>query len=138
MPTLPWTVAGPAEAGSEALVMGSTLVLRSYATVPSFLTAAMKLRKAVQRAPGAYGVSLIAQPILKTFWTLSAWSGQGALDAFVKSPEHAAVMRRFHERMLDSDFRFWTLPVESLPEARNNAPGLWAEARARLATAEPP
>jgi hypothetical protein len=137
MPTLPWTAAGTAEVGSEALVMGSTLVLRSYATVPSFLTAAMKLRKAVQRAPGAYGVSLIAQPTHKTFWTLSAWSGQDSLDAFVTSPEHAAVVHRFHERMLDSGFRFWTVPVESLPGARSNAAGLWAEARARLAVAEP-
>jgi heme-degrading monooxygenase HmoA len=136
MPTLPWTVARPAEPGSEALVMGSTLELRSYTTIPSFMAAATKLRTAVRRAPGAYGVSLIAQPKHKKFWTLSAWVDQHALDAFVRSPEHADVMRRFHDRMSASSFRFWTVPVESLPEG-GNAAGLWAEARARLAVAEP-
>ena len=114
--------------------MGSTLVLRSYRSVPSFLRAAMQLRRVVQRSPGASGVSLVAQPTRKTFWTLSAWEGQDALDSFVRSREHAAVTQKFHDRMHHSDFRFWTLPRASLPEARGNAAGLWAEARARLGT----
>ena len=81
------------------MVLGSRLELRSLRHVPGFLGAAMKLRKQVRAMPGALGVSLIAQPAHKTFWTLSAWVDQASLDAFVATPAHVAVMQRYHERM---------------------------------------
>ena len=87
MATLPWTTTEVApDPGTEAVVLGSRLELRSLRDVPVFLGAALKLRKLVREMPGALGVSLIAQPSRKTFWTLSAWGGEA--DARRASSAH--------------------------------------------------
>jgi hypothetical protein len=134
MATLPWTTTETtAEAEHDAVVLGSRLELRSLRHVPGFLGAAMKLRKQVLAMPGALGVSLIAQPAHKTFWTLSAWVDQASLDAFVATPAHVAVMRRYHERMNGSAFTTFPVGVGELPEPRSNAKQLWTDAKQRLA-----
>jgi hypothetical protein len=134
MATLPWTrtVVAP-DPGIDAVVLGSRLELRKLRDVPAFLGAAMKLRKVVQAMPGALGVSLIAQPSRKTFWTLSAWADQTDIDAFVGTPSHVAVMQRFHDRLEGSSFTTWKVNVAQLPEPRSNAKQLWSEAKQRLA-----
>jgi quinol monooxygenase YgiN len=139
MPTLPWTEAAGAEDGNrtgEALVLGSSLALGSYRDIPSFLRAALRIRKQVQASRGGLGVSLIAQPAKKTFWTLSAWTDQESLDAFVRTAPHIDVMRAFHGRMHGSRFTTWTVPRADLPAARSNAKSLWRAAKERLATAK--
>ena len=134
MATLPWTTTEVApDPGTQAVVLGSRLELRSLRDVPVFLGAALKLRKLVREMPGALGVSLIAQPSRKTFWTLSAWGGEADLDAFVGTPSHVAVMQRFHDRLEGSSFTSWKVNVAQLPEPRSNAKQLWSEAKQRLA-----
>ena len=136
MATLPWTsTAVTPDPDTDVVVLGSRLELRSRRDVPGFLGAALKLRRQVRAMPGAVGVSLIAQPTRKTFWTLSAWVDQPSLDAFVATPPHVAVMQRYHERMVDSAFTMWTVKTRDLPERRSNAKELWTEAKRRLASA---
>ena len=139
MATLPWTTTESTadtarDAASDAVVLGSRLELRSLRHVPGFLGAAMKLRRQVLAMPGALGVSLIAQPAHKTFWTLSAWVDQASLDAFVATPAHVAVMRRYHERMNGSAFTTFPVKIGDLPEPRSNAKQLWSDAKQRLAS----
>jgi hypothetical protein len=133
MPTLPWTAAGPAEAGRDVVVLASRLRLRRYRDIPGFLRAATRIRTQVHGSPGAHGVSLIAQPLGKTFWTLSAWSDQPALDAFVRTAPHLDVMTKYRGRLVDPLFTTWTVPASSLPAARSNAAELWAAGKERLA-----
>jgi hypothetical protein len=135
MPTLPWTPAEQPQPGGEAIVLGSQLRLRSYRHIVGFLRAAMQIRKQVHDSPGAYGVSLIAQPMRKTFWTLSAWSDEDALNAFVRTSPHTEVMQRFHDRLTDASFTTWRRPVSELPEPNSSAKELWHEAKERLAAA---
>jgi heme-degrading monooxygenase HmoA len=134
MPTLPWT---PSEAHpelpEEVLVFGSRLELKSYLAVPGFLSAAMKVRKQVLSSAGAVGVSLIAQPTRKTFWTLSAWVDQVALDAFVSASPHREVMAKYGPQLSNPVFRSFEVRPPSIPEAKSKAEALWAEARARIA-----
>jgi Domain of unknown function (DUF3291) len=132
MPTLPWTVAAPADPAAEAVVLGSRLELKAYRDIPAFFRAAMQIRKQVHDSSGAFGVSLIAQPLRKTFWTLSAWSDQEALDTFVRTAPHVHVMRRFHEKLTNPRFTTWTVPAAGLPAPRSNAETLWTAARQRL------
>ena len=66
MPVLPWTINGSTTAGSEVVVLASSLRLRSVRHVPGFLRHALRIRRQVLRSPGAIGVSLIAQPSRKT------------------------------------------------------------------------
>jgi heme-degrading monooxygenase HmoA len=129
----PWTPADDAVTAGPVLVMGSRLELRSFRDVAGFLRAALAIRKQVRKSPGAIGVSLVAQPTRKTFWTLSAWRDRAALDAFVRARPHVDVMARYRPRMAGSGFEFWDVEAAELPRARSNAAALWAEARARLA-----
>jgi heme-degrading monooxygenase HmoA len=133
MPTLPWTPAEQPEPGAEAVVLGSQLQLRSYRHIVGFMRAAMQVRKQVHGSPGAYGVSLIAQPMRKTFWTLSAWSDQDALDEFVRTSPHTEVMAKFHDRLTDASFTTWKRDASELPKANSTAMELWQEAKDRLA-----
>jgi hypothetical protein len=134
MATLPWASA-PAAAGSgEVTVLGSRLLLRRARDVPGFLRAAMQVRAQVRRSPGALGVSLVARPLRREFWTLSAWTGEDAIGAFVRTEPHAGVMRRYHDKLATAAFATFTQPASAVPKANSNAKDLWRQARERLAT----
>ena len=99
------------------------------ATPCVLLTTALQVRKQVLASHGAIGVSLIAQPAHKTYWTLSAWTDQDALDSFVRTMPHLDVMRRFHDRLEHTTFTTWSVPADDLPKARSHAKELWRSAR---------
>ena len=128
MPTLPWTKVQDPPPDRDVVVLASRLELRSLRTVPGFLRAAMAVRRQVRRTEGALGVSLIAQPTRKTFFTLSAWADQAALDEFVRTRPHRDVMARFPPKMRGSTFVTWTMPGDELPVD-------WRVAKERIAGA---
>ena len=134
MATLPWTTTATMP-DADVLVLGSRLELRRARDIPGFLRAAMRIRTQVLASDGAYGVSLIAQPLRRTFWTLSAWRDDAALHGFVRTAPHVDVMRKYHDRMKDAAFTTWTEPASDLPHARSNSRNLWQRARGRLAAA---
>jgi hypothetical protein len=126
MPTLPWTAPKPPpSAEGSVTVMASRLELRRIGDVPSFLAAALRIRRQMLGSAGALGVSLIARPLHRTFWTLSAWQDQAALRAATGGQPHVQLMRRFRPRMAGSSFVTWTAPATDLPIA-------WDEAMRRL------
>ncbi len=86
----------------------------------------------LERTDGLVGYSLRAQPLAKTFWTLSAWSDEQSLAAFVREMPHRAVMAKLRPHMGATLFTTWTAPGASFPVS-------WADATARLLdTAVPP
>lgn len=103
--------------------MASRLGLRRLSDVPSFLVSALRIRRQMLTSPGALGVSLVARPLQRTFWTLSAWQDQAALSATVGRQPHREIMTRFRPRMAGSSFVTWTAPV---------LPISWDEALRRL------
>lgn len=127
MPTLPWTQPTP-DVPATALVMASRFTLNSYRDVPGFLLAALRIHRQMLRAPGVVGVSLIARPTAKTFYTLSAWRDRAALDAAVREQPHAATMARYRTSMSDAVFTFW--------EHDTTTPPGWPEAHRRLEEAK--
>jgi hypothetical protein len=126
MPTLPWTTPNPARPDTSALVMASRLEVRSLADVPRFFLKSLAAWKQVRTAPGALGASLIAQPLKRTFWTLSAWESREALYQYASAEPHKTVMTSLRPTMKGSTFTFWDVPVEQLPIT-------WPDARRRLA-----
>lgn len=125
MPTLPWTAPKPLPRSldSPATVMASRLELRRLRDVPSFLAAALRIRRQMLASPGVLGVSLIARPLRRTFWTLSAWQDQAFLRAATSRQPHVEIMTHFRPLMAASSFVTWT--AADLPIA-------WEEARRRL------
>jgi quinol monooxygenase YgiN len=130
MATLSWTTptAGDAPENREAVVMASRFDLLTLGQVPRFLLAALRVRRQMLASPGVLGVSLVANPMHKTFYTLSAWQNRDVLDAAVSQQPHAAVMAHFRPRMAASQFVFWTAPASELPPT-------WPDAMRRLAAA---
>jgi hypothetical protein len=106
-------------------VMASRFKLREWRDVPPFFLAALKIRQQMLRSPGIIGVSLIAKPIAKTFYTLSAWEDRDSLNAAVIQQPHLTTMERFRSRTEGSLFAFWS----AAPHDRR--PG-WDEAHRRL------
>ncbi len=114
---------GPAHGvdGVHAVVMASRLELRRYRQVPGFLVAALRLRRLFGRSDGAIRLTLAAAPLRRTFFTLSVWSDQALLDRYVRSDEHARVMKRYGRHLVGSTFESWSLgpdaPHPTLAEA---------------------
>jgi quinol monooxygenase YgiN len=128
MPTLPWISVRPADA--PAVVMASRFELRRLRDVPRFFLDAMRIHRQVRAADGVLGVSLVAHPLRREFYTLSAWRDRAAVDALVRAEPHRSTMGRYHAVMADAAFRFWEVPPEELPPS-------WDDAQRRLAPSPP-
>ncbi|MER6913568.1 DUF3291 domain-containing protein [Streptomyces sp. NPDC000594] len=127
MPTLPWTTPNPAPSHTPAYVMASRFVLRSRKDVPRFFLNSLKAWRQVRSAPGAFGASLVAQPLSGTFLTLSAWESRDALYVFAGTEPHRHIMETMRPTMRTATFTFWEVSTDDLPLT-------WDDARRRLDT----
>ncbi len=103
MPTLPWTT-GTETITGEVVVMASRFRLRDLRHVLPFFVDAMRVHRQVRAADGVAGVSLVAHPLRKEFFTLSAWRDRDAITALVRAEPHRSVMRRHRAAMAESAF----------------------------------
>lgn len=129
MPTLPWTVPNPATPDSQAVIMASRFEVRSALAVPRFFVKSLAAWRQVRSAPGALGASLIAQPLKRTFFTLSAWEDEAALYTYAATEPHRGIMNGLRPTMRTSTFTFWQVSAAELPIS-------WSEAKRRLAEQE--
>ncbi|MEU0334138.1 DUF3291 domain-containing protein [Streptomyces sp. NPDC006193] len=126
MPTLPWTVPNIPPQGADVHVFASRFRTRTLWGALRFLLRTPAVWRQVGRAPGAYGATLRAQPLRRTFWTLSAWESADALKAFAGSGAHRPTSRGLAGEMLDVAFATWRASADQLPVS-------WEEAVRRLA-----
>ncbi len=125
MPAMPWT-SGPYHEDRPLHVLTSSLPLNHYRDVPRFLRWALKIRTQLRADPGCAGFTLDAHLLSKTFWTLSAWQDRGAMERFVHTGAHAAMLADMAGRVGPSRF------VDSTA-ARSDLPLDWDAARERIA-----
>ena len=121
MPTIPWRKVLIPAPDAEYLEMASRLPLRSMSRVPWFMGLTVSVVRQLERTDGLVGYSLRAQPLARTFWTLSAWSDDDALAAFVREMPHVAVMAKLRPHMRRTRFITWTAPGTELPISRDDA-----------------
>lgn len=126
MPAKPWesSVAPSPERGYVALL--SYLPLKSYSRLLPFFVYTFQIAKQLASAQGLVGYSLLARPLSKRFWTLSAWENDAALQAFVQHPPHVRIMTALAPHMEKTEFVRW--PVKGFQLPLN-----WQDALARLA-----
>lgn len=134
---IPWTQIHRPDAGPAAVVMASRFELTTAVRSPLFLAHSLRLWRQARQSAGILGVSLRAQPLKGTFWTLSAWTGQQALAAFAGTDPHASSMRRIRPWMKNATFRFWSVPASEIASETFTPAGLWADAVTRIAADEP-
>ncbi|MFG2882209.1 DUF3291 domain-containing protein [Streptomyces sp. NPDC048297] len=125
MPTLPWSAPATPPAGAEVHVFASRFETRTLAGAFRFFLRTPAVWRQVGRAPGAYGATLKAQPLRRTFWTLSAWESPDALRAFARSGAHRPGARGLAPEMRDAKFVSWQVSGDDLPVS-------WPEAFRRL------
>lgn len=126
IPALPWIVPNTPPQDTEVHVFASRFETRTLWGALRFLVRTPAVWRQVGRAPGAYGASLKAQPLRKTFWTLTAWESADALKAFARSGAHRPTSRALAGRMRDAAFATWQTSSDQLPVS-------WEEAERRLA-----
>jgi heme-degrading monooxygenase HmoA len=129
MPALPWTTFSPPDPGREYRAMASRLPLARYLDMLAFMRATTAIRGQLAHADGLIGYALDAHLARKTFFTVSAWESQDALEAFSRADPHHARVEGIRGRMRPTTFTFWTVPGTDLPIG-------WAEVRRRIAEAE--
>ena len=138
MPTAPWRNTATVDPDAEYLLLASCLPLRSIATVPWFLRLTTSVIWQLEHTDGLVGYSLRAQPLARTFWTLSAWTDAQALTAFVRETPHQGVMTRLRPHMGPTRFTTWTAPGSALPMPWNVAIGHLNSPSARDRATAPP
>jgi hypothetical protein len=121
MPALPWIRVGEPGADATYVVMASRLPLRSYKRIPSFIRATMRIRRQLAAAEGLVGYSLDAHVLSKTFWTLSAWRDQQALDGFARGEPHRSLVSAIRPHMNPTTFVTWTTKGSELPVSWESA-----------------
>ncbi len=125
MATIPWV--GPTSVSAPTvLVMVSRFRLARWRDVVPFLVDALRVRAQMRRADGMFGISLVARPARREFWTLSAWRDEESLMAAVKAEPHLGIMKRYRSRS-DSAFESFAVPSSELPLS-------WPAAMARIPT----
>jgi hypothetical protein len=130
---IPWTApAAPGvPAGQDIVILGSRFELTSAWRSPAFLGHAMRIWLQARRSPGIIGVSLRAQPLRATFWTLSAWSSQAALRDFARADPHRSIVARVRPWAKTAVLRTWTVPGGEAAAALDPAT-LWKQAEAAI------
>ena len=115
MPASPWRTVGYPEPNGDVVALLSYLPLKSYWRVlPFFLYTAQVMRQ-LASAQGLLGYSLLARPLSKRFWTLSAWENAQALQTFVYHLPHVRIMAELTPHMDKTRFVRWTVKGSQLP-----------------------
>lgn len=125
MPALPWIQVSEPESDVTYVVLASGLPLRSYADIPSFLRATLRIRRQLVTADGLIGYSLDAKRLAKTFWTLSCWRDQEALDGFALAEPHRGLIAAIRPRTKPTTFVTW-------PSTGSQMPVKWEIARQHI------
>jgi hypothetical protein len=74
------------------LVSVTRLRVRAWRFLPAFSVLAMRSARQARRADGNVGTSLLAEAH-RTFWTLTAWTDESAMRAFMVDGAHGRGMR---------------------------------------------
>lgn len=115
MPVSPWRTVGTPDPNSDVVALLSYLPLKSYWRVLPFFFYTAQVMKQLASAQGLLGYSLLARPLLKRFWTLSAWEDADTLRAFVQHPPHVRIMGALTPHMEKTKFVRWTVKGSQLP-----------------------
>jgi quinol monooxygenase YgiN len=121
MPASPWRTLGATDPNGEYVALLSYLPLKSYWRIPRFFFYTVQVVKQLASAEGVLGYSVLARPLSRRFWTLSAWKDEAALRAFVQHPPHVRLMIALAPHMDETKFVRWTVKGSELPLRWDNA-----------------
>lgn len=116
---------GTLDADREYLVLASSIPTKQISSTWSMFRGASQVRNQLAHTDGVIGFSLLARPFRNQYATLSVWTDDDALAAFVRQHPHAEIMSSLSEQMGPTRFERWTISgSDGLPS--------WDEALRRL------
>jgi quinol monooxygenase YgiN len=131
MPPVPWRTLASPDPNREFLALLSYLPLESHWRILPFLIYTAQITRQLAATKGVLGYSLLARPLSKRFWTLSAWESEDALQTFVHQSPHGRVMNALAPHMQQTQFLRWSVKGAQLPLS-------WDDALRRFAEHRPP
>jgi quinol monooxygenase YgiN len=129
MPASPCRTFGPPDPDSDFVALLSYLPLKSYWRVPPFVFYTAQVMRQLASARGLLGYSLLARPLSKRFWTLSAWKDEAALSAFVQHEPRLRLMAALAPYMDKTKFVRWMVKGSQLPLRWDDALGRFSASR---------
>ena len=115
MPAKPWQQIAEPAADREYVALLSYLPLKSYWRLPAFTAYTIRVIGQLASAKGLIGYTLLARPLSKKAWTLSAWEDNDALENFVEDPPHVRIMTALAPHLAKTAFMRWTVKGSALP-----------------------
>jgi hypothetical protein len=115
MPAMPWRQFGPPDPNGDYVALVSFLPLKSFSRLFPFVAYTVQVIQQLAKADGVAGYSLLARPLSKRFWTLSAWKSEEALRAFVVRAPHVRIMTSLRPHMAATKFVRWQVKGSQLP-----------------------
>ena len=111
------------------LVSATRFTFRQHWYLPLILWHGMRLRRAWNRIPGAVGVALAADLGRRTTYSISVWESEQDLQRWLRSPDHAALMRGYRQRVESAAATRWLIE-------RFEQRGKWRDALRRMEGSE--
>jgi hypothetical protein len=115
MPASPWRTFSSPDPDGDYVALLSYLPLKSYWRVPPFFLYTSQVAKQLASAHGLLGYAVLARPLSKRFWTLSAWKEEAALRAFVQHSPHVRLMAALAPHMDKTKFVRWEVKGSQIP-----------------------
>ncbi|WP_210206715.1 DUF3291 domain-containing protein [Methylobacterium durans] len=100
------------------------LRLCSWRFLPGFVPLTLRSARQAERAPGFLDGAVLGEPARLTFWTLTAWTDEATMRAYMLSGVHRAAMPRLLDWCDEAAVARWEAAEAALPG--------WAEADRRL------
>ena len=107
--------------------MASHLPLKRISSTVQFFRGVVAIRKQLASAQGLIGYTLRAKPFARDYWTLSVWTDQPSLNAFMRTAPHAQLMGSLRPIMGTTKFVQWAIT------SADGRPG-WRDALEHLAS----
>jgi|SRR6516164_5119483 hypothetical protein len=115
MPASPWRTFESPAPEQDYVVLLSYLPLKSYWRIPVFFFYTAQVVNQLVSAAGVLGYSVLARPLSRRFWTLSAWKNEAMLRTFVNHPPHVRIMTALTPHMGETKFVRWMVKGSELP-----------------------
>ena len=110
----------------------SYLPLVHYGSLPRFGRWLLEIQRQLGKTTGIIGYSLLAHPLRREFWTLSAWIDKASLNSFFRTPPHVEAMKALRPHMGQTRFIEWALNGSALPPSWDDAMNRFYRVNSRI------
>src|SRR4051794_33843504 len=121
---------GPAEgAGGRVVVSATRFTYARLTDLVPVVAEALRLARTWPGRDGAVALLTAVQPLRRRTYSVSVWTGEDALRAFLRSPEHVRLVSEYKRRLVDAHSVVWEMDAAALADA-------WGMGQRRLRAAE--